>query len=346
MEFVQNKGQWHQNVEYRGDFKTGSFFLENKGFTFLMHKPEDLKVVSEKMHGGSSKEHPVPEGEATLHSFAYKVKFLGATPQVTNIPDKMLPTHNNYYIGNDKSKWAGDCKLYQAITYKNVYPNIDVRYYSEGDKLKYDFVVYPGGNASAIAMQYDGPTDVSVKSKELVITTPIGEVKELYPYSYQTISGKKNEIACRYVVKNNVVTFDIKDYDPKSTLIIDPSIIFTSFTGSHVDNWGYTATPGPDGSFYAGGIAFGAGYPVSPGAYQVTWGGGVSEDLFPGYDIAIFKFSPDGSTRLYATYLGGSGNEQPHSMITDAQGNLIVAGRSSSANYPTTVPAIGPGGGL
>ncbi|MBK6635541.1 MAG: hypothetical protein IPG38_15700 [Chitinophagaceae bacterium] len=54
----------------------------------------------------------------------------------------------------------------------------------------------------------------------------------------------------------------------------------------------------------------------------------------PGYDISIIKFSANGSNRLYATYLGGSGNEQPHSMICDAQGNLIIAGRSNSKNYP------------
>src|SRR5205085_3706859 len=110
-------------------------------------------------------------------------------------------------------------------------------------------------------------------------------------------------------------------------------------------NWGYTATPGPDGSFYAAGIAFGSGFPTSPGAYQTTYGGGVDEDGFRGYDIAIFKFSPNGSNRMYATYLGGSGNEQPHSMIVDAQGNLIVAGRSSSNNFPTKgLSPIGPRG--
>ena len=33
MEFIQNKGQWDSRVEYRGDFSTGSFFLEKDGFT-------------------------------------------------------------------------------------------------------------------------------------------------------------------------------------------------------------------------------------------------------------------------------------------------------------------------
>ncbi len=75
------------------------------------------------------------------------------------------------------------------------------------------------------------------------------------------------------------------NYSSKETLVIDPSLIFSTFTGSTADNWGYTATPGPDGSFFAGGIVFGAGYPVSPGAFQNTFGGGVDEDNNGAYDI-------------------------------------------------------------
>jgi hypothetical protein len=158
------------------------------------------------------------------------------------------------------------------------------------------------------------------------------------------------EISSSYVVKNGVVTFDVGEYDLKSTLTIDPSVIFTSFTGSRADNWGYTATPGPDGSLIAGGIVFAGGaastFPWTPGTVQSTFGGGTPEDNFPGYDMGIFKFSPNGSARVWATFIGGNGNEQPHSMITDAAGNLVIAGRSTSSNYPSTfnVPGNSPGG--
>ena len=48
--------------------------------------------------------------------------------------------------------------------------------------------------------------------------------------------------------------------------------------------------------------------------------------------------------RDYATYVGGSGNEMPQSLVVDGQGNLIIAGRTTSKNYPTTgVGLIGPG---
>lgn len=351
MEFVENKGQWHSNVKYKGSFNTGAFFLEDKGFSVMLHHADDIKKLAQAVHGhdeeaGEKKNsRPSPDGKILLRSFGYKVRFLGASPRAKQIPDKYLNTHNNYFIGKDPSQWASDCKVFEAVTYQEIYPNIDVRYYSSGGRLKYDFIVRPGGNPDYIAMEYVGPKSITEKDKELVISTPVGDVRELYPYTYQSNTGKNLEVDCKYVVKGNVVSFKVGKYDPSSTLIIDPSIIFSTFTGSTADNWGYTATPGFDGSMFAGGISFGTGYPVSPGAYDQTFDGGVTEGPVQGYDIAIFKFSANGSNRLYATYLGGSGNEQPHSMIADAQGNLVIAGRSSSSNYPVTRPSLGSGGG-
>ncbi len=352
MEFVENKGQWDGHVDFRGDFSSGAFFVEQKGFTVLMHNTDDLALLAEKLHGHGKKndkaenEQPVfLQQPIIVRSHAYKVSFVGANEQVQVVPDKKLPGYNNYFIGNDSKKWASNCGIYQGLTYKNIYPGIDVRYYSNSGRLKYDIIVHPGGKVSDIAMRYDGADRLQVKNKELLIGTSVGEVKELYPYSYQTGTNGRTTIDCKYVVRDKVVRFSTASFDPQATLVIDPTLIFSSFTGSVQDNWGYTATPGPDGSFFAGGICFGAGYPVSPGAFQGGFGGGSNEDVTGPYDMAIFKFSPNGANRVYATYLGGNANEQPHSMWCDAQGNLIIAGRSSSANYPVTSPLIGPGGG-
>jgi len=356
MEFVENKGQWDSKVQFKGDFSSGSFFLENEGFTVLLHNTNDLGRLTAMMHGQQNNPGEMATRPMVLNSHAYKVKFLGSAASIQSVPDKVQSFHNNYFIGSDPSKWAADCKIFQAVTYQDVYPNVDVRYYSDAGKLKYDIIVRPGGKVEAIAMKYSGVEKLQVKNKELVIGTSVGAVKELYPYTYQVVNGKKETVDCKYVVKDDIVRFKVDEYSPNSTIVIDPTLIFSTFTGSPQENWGYTATPGPDGSFYAGGIAFGAGYPVSPGAFQTGFGGGVDDDeIHRLYDIAIMKFSANGSNRLYATYLGGSGNEQPHSMICDAQGNLIVAGRSNSPSvtsgtfkaYPL-LPAgnqVGSGGG-
>jgi gliding motility-associated-like protein len=277
-----------------------------------------------------------------LHSNAYKVNFLGGNKFTQNTPDKIQPYHTNYFVGTDKNKWASDCKIAQAVSYKNVYPNVDLRYYSDAGKMKYDIIVHPGGNVDKIAMQYTGVDKIEVKNKELLINTSVGLVKELYPYSYQANETGRQTVNCRYTVNNNIVRFKVDNYDPTSTLVIDPTLIFSTFTGSTADNWGYAATPAPDGSFYAGGIAFSTGFPVSPGAYQTAFGGGASDDqIGVGYDVAIMKFSANGSNRLYATYLGGNGNESPSSMISDAQGNLVITGRTSSPNFPIIPPKTG-----
>ena len=335
-EFIENKGQWDKQVKFMTAAGSGAFFLQKNGFTVLQHNAGDLARV---MHNHRPKESVSSTLQSQLRSHAYAVKFVGANENPEIIPDKPLPSVNNYFIGNDKSKWASDCKIYGGVTYKNVYPNIDVRYYSDaGSRLKYDIIVHPGGDINKIALQYKGADGLAIKNKELVIKTSVGDNKELYPYSYHVMDNQRKDVDTKYEVKGNVVRFKIKDYSGKNTLVIDPSLVFFTYSGSKVDNWGFTATYGPDGSFFSGGIAFGSGFPVSTGAFQTGFAGGER-------DIAIMKLTPDGKNRVYATYLGGDNVEQPHSLVVDAQGNLILSGRTKSANYPTTVPVFGSGGG-
>lgn len=361
-EFIENKGQWESAVKFKGDIPAGAFFLQQNGFTVLQHNQEDLARLNARSHrheaqsnkeGQTSREidqvggvRTLPGEELILRSHAYRVSFAGASETASIIPDKVQPHYNNYFVGNDPTKWASQAKVFGAVTYKNVYPNIDVRYYSENGRLKYDIIVYPGGQVDRIALKYEGADKLSVnKDKELVIKTSVGDIRELYPYSYQYEAGKsRREVECRYEVTGNTVKFRLKNYNPNETLIIDPTVIFCSFTGG-ANNYGFTATPGPDGSLYSGSITFSSGFPVTPGAFQTGFGGGGTGGGGQACDMGIVKFNPNGTARVYSTYIGGSGNDFPHSLFCDPQGNLVIMGRSYSANYPTTVPLVGTGGG-
>lgn len=324
----------------------GAFFIHNNGFTVLQHNPKDWERMHDVMHDHLLDGKPFQGQELIVHSHAYRVDFVNANEKARIIPDKALFTYNNYFIGNDPSKWAAHCKLYQGITVKDIYPNIDVRYYSDNGTMKYDLIVNPGGNVADIALKYHGADKLEIKNKELVIGTSVGELRELAPYSYQFNEKGKNEIAAKYSLRDNVVRFELKGYDPKSTLIIDPTLIFCSFTGSSADNWGFTATYGPDGSMFGGGIVMGLGFPVTQGAFQQNFGGGGNGCFTGNIDIGIMRLTPDGTARMYATYIGGSAQECPQSLIADPQGNLIVAGRTTSPNYPLKNGGlIGPGGG-
>ena len=343
IEFVENKGQWDSRIKFFGQVSAGAFYVQKDGFMVVQHNPADWEKIAEARHGHQLQGNKIAKQTAVIvHSHAYKVEFLNSNQHPQIIADKPLPGYNNYFIGNDPTKWASDCKVYQGISVKEVYPNVDVRYYSNNGAVKYDLIVKPGADISRIALKYHGPDKLEIKNKELIIGTSVGDLKELNPYSYQQSERGRKEISCKYKLKNDVVTFDVKNYDRSSTLVIDPSLVFCSFTGSTADNWGFTATYGPDGSMFGGGIVFNAGFPVSPGAFQTTFGGGVSSEFgADGFDIGIIKLSPNGSNRVYATYIGGSGNEFPQSLICDPQGELIIAGRTNSSNYPTTPSGSG-----
>jgi len=347
LEFVENKGQWEKPVLFKGDLSNGAFFLRKTGFSVVQHNPADLAAIAQEVHGKeAAKENtPVFEKKADpsnpsggpalpgiVRSHAYEMNFVNANPSPELLADKEQDTYNNYFLGNDPTKWAGDVKLYQSITYKNVYPGIDVRYYSESGSLKYEFIVNPGADPSKILMQFDGLTKLAVSKNQLILTTSVGEVKELSPYTYQYVGTERKVIDCRYVVKGNQVRFSLGDFSSQYPMVIDPTLIFASFTGSTADNWGYTATYGPDGTFFSGGVVFATGYPVSPGAFQTRYGAGNNESSF--WNMGIMKFSADGARRMYATYIGGSNKDQPHSLFCDPQGNLVIAGRTTSTNYP------------
>ncbi len=357
LEFVENKGQWDKKILYLANTGIGSVALQADGYRVLLHNEEDLGKLNPHPRGHqhtttaatSVKKSAVGEpsrggeggggstGDLVLRGHAYQVKFLNANPNAQVVPDKAQATYNNYILGNDSSKWASNCKIYQAVTFKNIYPNIDIRYYTANGTLKYDLIVNPGGNINDVNLYFDGVDGLKVKDQQLVIKTSVIDVQEMTPYTYQLARNTRTEIPCSFEVKGNIVRFKLNGaYNKDVALIVDPSIVFYGYSGSTADNWGFTATYDAQGNFYGGGIVFQPGaFPVSNGAFQRTFQGGLSEGQLNPNDIAIIKFDPSGINRIYATYLGGTGNEQPHSLVADAQGNLFIAGRTTSGNsYP------------
>ena len=367
LQFVENKGQWHEKVAFKGELAAGAFFLEPDGsYKIVLHNHDDLRTLIGQQHAtyvaGPAMDIQTAKpanAKMVLHSHAYEVKFLHSNPTPEIIREKPEDHYRNYFIGNDAAKWTGGCKLYRAITFKNLYPNIDIRYYTAANgTLKYDLIVHPGGDVNSIAMYVDGADGIKVKNGGLRVKTTVDEVQEGVPVSYLSGPAGKKETPCKYNVRGNIIRFSVKEQIPaETTLIIDPSLVFSSFSGSKSDNWGYTATYDAAGNFYAGGIVFNTGYQVSSGAFQTLFQGGnngtgegdpqTNTDT-NGFDIGIMKFDPTGKTVIYATYIGGSsGNEQPHSMVVDGSGNLIIAGRTTSGVTYPTIPAnskIGPEG--
>jgi hypothetical protein len=363
LDFIENKGQWQSAIQFKSEMPASAFALTKTGYRVLQHQVSDYASIAETTHphgtsigagtnlrnGAEPGNIQEPDLEKTLRSHVYEVKFLNANPNPTIVKEKPLPGVSNYFIGNDPSKWASNCKTYQSVTYQNMYPNIDIRYYTNNGVLKYDIIVHPGGDPSKVILYFEGTEGLSLKNGALQVNTSVGTLQETVPYTYQINGGERKEVDCGYEVKGNLVKFKISNtYNRNSTLVIDPQPVFISYSGSRADNWGFTATYDLLGNFYAGGIVFSAGFPTTNGAFRQNYSGGVNEGSITGFDMGILKFEPGGTSLIYATYVGGNGNEQPHSLVADAAGNLVIAGRTSSGNaYPTvsTFPLYGDGGG-
>ena len=355
LQFVENKGQWQKNIAFQGDLLNGAFAVKTDGaYRMLLHNQKDMKAINDYFHptkGRMSKDKTALQTNNTtpdliLHSHAFEVKFLNGNPNPERVAENEEPTYNNYFIGKDPEKWGSHCNIYNAVTYKNIYPNIDVRYYTGTTGLKYDFIVHPGGNPNQIILYFDGVEKVSMKKNNLNIQTSVDNLQQAIPSAYSLTTEGRKEVKVSFNLQSSFVSLKVDSYDANTTLVIDPTLIFSTFTGSRADEWGYTATYDNDGNFYTGGIVFGNGFPTTNGAFETNFQGGTnSNDGGGGFDVGIMKFNSSGSNRVYATYLGGNGNEQPHSLIVDQAGELIIAGRTTSSNFPMTFAKVGPGGG-
>jgi gliding motility-associated-like protein len=356
LQFVENKGQWDSSIKYKADFKGGALLLTSSGYRVVLHNKDQLKAMaqyySHHFDSTSQKEPAEAVNNAkavknfVLHSHAYQINFLNADGNAVAEPDKPLGLYNNYFIGSDSTKWRTGCRVFNGLTFKNVYKNVDVRYYSDNGNLKYDLVVKPGADINKIALQFAGLDGLEMnKYGNLTMKTSVGDVYQTIPSSYQIVKNLKANVKARFKLDGNTVRFKLDNYDKNSTLIIDPTEIFSTFVGSISDVWGYTATYDNAGNFYAGGIVFDLGYdPRNVGGYDQTFNGGDGSEGVRAYDVGLMKFNPNGSQALFATYLGGDGDEQPHSLVVDSRGNLIISGRTTSTNFPVTVPTFGPGG--
>ncbi|MGI6320746.1 MAG: PKD domain-containing protein [Bacteroidales bacterium] len=327
--FIENKGQWDKNINFKSEVRGGAIFLENDCYTVVV---EDISAINKLMEYKFNGE--LPENKENLNTIinchSYKVFFENCNPSPKVKSFYPSFDYKNYYLGDDRSRWTSEVRSYGKVKYEELWNGIDLFVYSSDNKFKYDFVVAPDADVNQISLRYSGVDKISLSKGDLLISTSVGSIVEMKPYAYQIVHGEQKEVDCKFQLKNNILSFVLGKYDQSLELIIDPVLIFSTYTGSLADNWGYTATYDKNGFLYAGGSVFNVGYPTTAGAFQIDYGTGVC-------DISITKFDSAGTHLIYSTYLGGSGSEVPNSLIVNENDELYVLATTGSANFPTTL---------
>ncbi|MDD2635677.1 MAG: gliding motility-associated C-terminal domain-containing protein [Bacteroidales bacterium] len=340
-EFIENKGQWNKNVRYKMELHNGALFLEDNCITYNFINPDEMNY-SAAHHGAEGTSNSLLKS-----AHAYKMNFINSNNTPKIISTNTSTDYNNYYIGNNPSNWASHVRKYKTISFTNIYDNIDIIYNATKYGMKYDIILKPGSKPKDILLEYVGVDLLSIDNGNLIITTTVNTVNELKPYAYQLYKGDTIEVSCNYILKRNRLSFEITDtYDKTKDLIIDPSLVFSTYSGSLSDNWGFTATYDYEDNVYSGGIVFETGYPTTIGAYQMDFAGGTppipgNNYYAAGCDIGIIKYNEDGTQRLFATYLGGAGGqEMPHSLVVTENNDLLIMGTTGSPDFPVSANAF------
>jgi gliding motility-associated-like protein len=322
-----NRGQWDSRILYKLDLDYGDLLIEGQGLTYQLF---DLKI---------HEAHHVANYSPKFH--VIKTHFLGSNLPKNARESKISPHYRNYFIGQDSAKWKTNIHDIQEVQLQALYLGVDILYSSENKQLKYSLVVQPNTNPNTIKIQIEGANHIELKENgNLEISSIFGKIIESKPVAYSLKNGKKRPVKCDFSLNKNVLQFKLGQYSTADTLIIDPSLVFSSFTGSLSDNWGFTACSDTAANLFAGGIVFGAGYPTTAGVFDASYNPGNGSISQYHIDIGITKFNATGTALLYSTYLGGTGNETPNSIVCNKQGELFVMGPTSSNDFPVSATAL------
>jgi hypothetical protein len=264
---------------------------------------------------------------------AVSLTLAGANADASAQGEGLLDARSNYIVGGDATQWHTGIANYGAVTYQGVYDGVDVRYYGTQRQLEYDFIVAAGADAGAIRLQFDGVESASVADNGDLVLRVAGsgaEVRFQAPVSYQRGEGGLETVASSYRVNaDGTIGFALGAYDRTRELVIDPVLNYATYFGdAGTDTALGVATDAAGNIYITGRTTSNAGVLAT-----VAGPGGGAGDIF------VAKFSSDLSRLIYATRIGGTGDEQGNAIAVDANGNVAVAGWTQSGDFPTLAAA-------
>jgi len=263
---------------------------------------------------------------------ALRFRFAGARADAPMHAQDALPGKSNYFIGRDAANWRAGVPHFGRVQYEQIYPGIDLAFYTNQDRLEYDLLVAPGADPARIALQISGAERITPSPNgDLILQTAAGDVVQQKPTAYQMVNGQRRLVRAQYRMDRGDVRFDLDAYDPSLPLVIDPVLLYSTFLGGSASEIAWAIAVDAAGNSYVAGYTDSANFPVVGGAQAVSGGG---------RDIFVTKLNPTGTGIVYSTYIGGMGTEEARAIAVDAAGNAYVGGYTDGADFPATPGAF------
>jgi Beta-propeller repeat len=267
------------------------------------------------------------------------LRFVGASPAANLAGQNLLPGKVNYIHGSQPDQWQTDRPMFAQLHAAEIYPGVAVTYYGNQEKLEYDLTLAAGANPGVITLRFDGAEKIYNNERgELVVHFSTGDLVQHAPVAYQLAAGLRQPVAASYkILDAHTTAFNLGNYDHSAALVIDPVLEYSTYYGGNLGDTAWAiAVNQADGSIYVAGQTFSKkttnGIPFwTTNALQTNYlGGKLTGDAF------VARFDNTGTNLIYATYIGGTGNDGALGLALDAAGDAYLAGYTDSTNFPTT----------
>jgi hypothetical protein len=307
LSFIPNRGQNDARVRY---------YAQAPGFGFYL--TDDKAVLS------------LAKGK---RGTALEMRFVGANPDSRLVAGGPMPGKVNYLTG---SQHHTNLSTYREVTYRDLWPGIDMVFRGAGGQLKYEFHVAAGADPSRIRLAYAGAGGLTVGAEgHLAIATPLGTLRDARPVSYQRVGGERVPVGSRYTLHGATgYGFALGSHDAARRLVIDPGLEYSTYIASPALEEPTAIALGPNRAAYLAGTVYGSGFPATPGAFDVTSNHPSAPDIY------VAQLDPAGSELVYATYLGGTRFDYATGLDVDASGKAYVSGYTNSTDFPITAGVV------
>jgi hypothetical protein len=320
LRFEANHGQFDERVSFLGRGSGYCAFLTEEGATLTFPSNNE---------GGAG------EGSGVL-----AIRVLGGR-SVKPSPSDRLPGVSNYFVGNEPSRWRTGVEGYARVRYADVIPGVDLVYYGSGlRRLEYDVVIAPGADPGSVVLAFQGAESVAIGGDGAALLRLRGgrEILHPAPVAYQLdAAGRRERVDARYDLRQGGLAFDVGRFDPRRPLVIDPTLVHSTYLGGLGSDGAYGIALGSNGEAFVAGTTGSTNFPGAS-APQPAFGGGR-------FDVFVAKIDAAGQSLVYSTYLGGVGDDFANRVAVDSAGEAFVTGTTASANFPMSQPLQAAFGG-